>query len=85
MGLMGDGGGCLCSVGVVVGDARDGACSRSGLPAQGLEQQPDQYHRQRGLFRTDGASNSVRRGSMGWDLCSLLFGVCIDLNVDFQR
>ncbi len=63
MGLMCDGGFLglgVCAVWVIF----DCACSRGGLPAQVLVEQPDQHHRERGVYRTDGAYFTVRRGAV---------------------
>ncbi len=66
MGFIRDGGG-------YGSDASDCACSRGGLPAQAVGHQPDQHHRQRDLFRTDGAYSTVQRGAVGLGgLCCLL-------------
>jgi hypothetical protein len=44
----------------------DCTCSCRGLPAQHFQQQPDQHDRQRGVYRTDGAYFTVRRGAVGF-------------------
>jgi hypothetical protein len=51
-----------------------------GLPttAQGVERQPDQHDRQRGVCRTDGAYSTVRRGAVGLRLFLVLRAGCTD-------
>ena len=63
----------VAGMGMFGSGCRDCACSRGGLPAQALAQQPDQRHRQQDLFRTDGAYSTVRRGAVDLGvLCCLL-------------
>jgi hypothetical protein len=62
----------------------DYACSCRGSPAQAVGQQPDQHHRQRGVYRTDGAYFTVRRGAVGLGFVWFsLFGVCMDAGAFF--
>jgi hypothetical protein len=61
------------------------ACLCGGLPAQVLGQQPDQHDRQRGVYRTDGAYLSVRRGAVGFYgyVWFSLLGACMDVGAFF--